>query len=81
MKIHVTEKHIRSGVRGSCSSDPISLAMKDAGLLKPWVSPDHITWDENHKHHSVETPDSVLYFIEMFDNNGYVVPFEFVLEG
>jgi single stranded DNA-binding protein len=81
MNIQVTEKHIRQGVRGSCSRDPISLAMKDAGLSSPWASPDHLQFRVRFKDYSVDTPESVLYFMQMFDNGGYVMPFEFELEG
>ena len=81
MKIQVTQKHIDEGFRGSCSSDPICLAMKDAGLKRPWVSPDHIAWDLDNRHYSVKTPELVWGFMVDYDTGRYVRPFEFELEG
>jgi len=80
MKISITQHHIDIGVRGSCSSDPIALAMRDAGLEKPFASPTHLTWRKNLKDYSVETPGDVVSFMESFDNKGWVKPFDFSLE-
>jgi len=80
MKIVVTQQNINKGLRGSCSSDPVSLAMKEAGLCSPWVSPAHISWRSKSKDYTVPTPDEVLVFIKGFDNNVSVEPFEFELE-
>lgn len=81
MKIQVTQKNIDLGLRGSCSRDPVSLAMKDAGLLRVWVSPIRIVWvDTLAQIHEVETPEDVLQFIKNFDNEMLVDPFEFLLE-
>ncbi len=80
MKISVTQQHINSGLRGSCSGDPISLAMKNAGLDKPWASPDHLAWRVGFRDYSVRTPENVVQFMQDFDNNKPVQPFEFEVE-
>jgi hypothetical protein len=79
MKISVNQKHIDIGVRGSCSSDPIALAMREAGLEKPHAGPSYISWRKNNKDYFVPTPTDVLQFMEAFDNKGHVKPFEFSL--
>ena len=79
MRISVTQKHIDSGVRGSCSSDPLALAMREAGLEKPHVGPTYITWRKSFRDYSEETPEDVLQFMEQFDNGGISRPFEFEL--
>jgi len=81
MRISVTQEHLNKGVQGSCSQDPISLAMKDSGLEKPWVSPDKICWRKDFRDYSVSTPNSVYSFLLLFDNGKPVVPFSFELEG
>ena len=68
MKISVTQHHLDIGVRGSCSSDPIALAMRDAGLERPHAGPTHLTWRKDFKDYSVETPGDVVSFMEIFDN-------------
>ena len=79
MRIQVTQQHINSGLRGSCSGDPISLAMKDAGLQKPWASTDHLAWRQEFRDYFAPVPENVLQFMIDFDNNREVQPFEFVL--
>ena len=84
MKIQVTQQHIDKGVRGSCSSDPICLAMKDAGFFRPWVSPDRIKtvgFNGGYMCEEFAVPESVLDFMRLYDNNLRVQPFEFSLEG
>lgn len=81
MKIQVTQKNISEGLVGSCTRDPVSLAMKDAGLLRVWVSPIRIVWVDNLAQiHEVETPEDVLQFMKSFDNELVSEPFEFELE-
>ena len=81
MKIQVTQKNISEGLVGSCTRDPVSLAMKDAGLLHPWVSPVRIAWNDNFGHpYEVSTPESVIQFMKSFDNELVSEPFEFFLE-
>ena len=83
MRINVTRRNIDEGQRGSCRRDPICLAMLDAGLLCPWVSPSSITWlDRGFVKKSVETPENVLQFMKEYDADDHwsVFPFEFELE-
>jgi len=81
VKIQVTQKNISEGLVGSCTRDPVSLAMKDAGLLRVWVSPIRIVWVDNLAQiHEVETPEDVLQFMKSFDNELVSEPFEFELE-
>jgi hypothetical protein len=81
MRIQVTQKHIDSGLRGSCSGDPVSLAMKDAGLRYPWAGPTRIVWVDNlSAQNEAETPESVIQFMKSYDNELVSEPFEFELE-
>ena len=79
MKITVTQQHIDNGDRGSCTHDPIALAMKDAGLEKAWSGVFGLSWRQNHKDYFVQTPKSVVEFMVAFDNKQPVEPFEFSL--
>ena len=83
MKISVTQKHIDAGVRGSCSQDPVALALREAGFHTPWVSSSGIrSYDSTRKKvQDFELPDDVLQFMRDFDNLVPVEPFEFELEG
>jgi len=81
MKISVTQSHIDAGLRGSCSGDPVALAMKESGLAEPWVSPTELRWKENGQVKVVESPPEVLEFIRNFDNIRCVDTFDFELEG
>lgn len=76
MKISITQQHIGMGVRGSTTSDPVALAMREAGLEKPWVSPSYLAWRKDNKDYSVRLPGSVLEFLKRFDNGLPVDPFE-----
>jgi hypothetical protein len=76
MRIQVTQKHINAGLRGSCSGDPICLAMKDAGLKNIWASPSQLRYNGR----ITEIPEEVLQFMKNFDNEMLVDPFEFLLE-
>lgn len=84
MLIHVTQDHINRGQRGSCSSDPVALALLDAGFIRPWVSPTGIRTDGFNGGFMREDwtmPEEVVEFIKNFDNFGFVDPFDFPLEG
>lgn len=71
MRVSVTQKHLDKGFRGSCSSDPVALAMRDLGLSRVSVTHDHIAWHRGHKAYSVKLT---------YDNGHPVVPFDFELE-
>jgi hypothetical protein len=77
MKITVTQQHIDQGLRGSCTGDPIALAMRDAGFSFVWVAPDRIEGDALTFH----IPEDVVEFMKCFDNERFVSPFTFELEG
>ena len=80
MKIQVTKDHIERGLRGSCTSDPIALAMTDAGCIKPWVGPGQIKWLDLYGFWRIApTPRKVLEFALKFDNQDPTEPFEFEL--
>ena len=79
MKITVTQEHIDNGDRGSCTHDPIALAMRNAGLEAPWVGPAGISWKIEHRNYFMQTPRIVLDFMLAFDNKQPVEPFEFSL--
>ncbi len=82
MKIQVTEQHIHYGLKGSCTSDCIALAMGDAGCCFPWASPTSLTWlNTRGDSFSINTPDEVLEFMKRWDNGSVCEPFEFELEG
>lgn len=84
MKIQVTQQHINSGSQGSCTNDPIALALKDSGFCEVWVSPAQlrvrITRDGPMIDHPM--PEEVLAFMYNFDNGRpqCAAPFEFELE-
>lgn len=80
MKISVTQAHIDNGVAGSCTHDPIALAMKEAGLEKPWVGVTYLCWRVNHRDYFIRVPDSVLEFMKAFDNRRDAEPFEFEVD-
>lgn len=82
MKITVTQKHINSGLRGSCTKDPVGLALKDAGLVDIWVSPTQLRYRlSNGDLVWTPIPENVEAFIRNFDNNRHTEAFEFELEG
>ena len=80
MIIQVTQQHIDFGLRGSCSSDPLSLAMLDAGLSEPWVSPTYLRWKKDGKTYFHPIPENVLQFIKRLDTGISAAPFEFSLD-
>ena len=66
MKISVIQHHINTGVRGNCKSDPIALALIDAGFKNPWVGPSYVRIDGGVK---INLPAEALDFIDVFDND------------
>lgn len=82
MKIHITQEHINLGERGSCTSDPLALALTTAGYIGVWVSPTsvHFTDKEFGYRHEVPLSPEVLDFIKAFDNGEIVLPFTFEME-
>ena len=82
MRISVTQRHINAGSRGSCTNDPIALALKDAGFSDPWVSVRTIQNGRGKEMVQWDSPREVQEFMDLFDNTRPgVQPFEFELEG
>lgn len=79
MKINVSSENIKHGLRGSCVSDPVALALKDAGFLSPYVGPNEIRVKDG-AGKSAPTPEIVIQFIEKFDNGENCEPFVFEVE-
>ena len=78
MKITVTQQHIDAGVRGSATSDPVALALKDAGWEKVYVNVFGIQLGKEKRY---PLPEGMWKFMYDFDNGNPVFPFEFELEG
>ena len=81
MKIQVTQQHIDSGVRGSCTSDPIALALREAGFPNVWVGVHYIDLEGRAGGDAgIRMPDEAYEFLKLFDNGLPCEPFEFDLE-
>lgn len=82
MKIQVTQDHIKNGVRGNCTKDPVALALLDAGFIAPWVSPTRIKYTDKEfgYRHEVDVPENVMDFLFRFDNELPVSSFNFEVE-
>jgi hypothetical protein len=81
MKIQVTQQHIDAGQKGSCTKDPVALALKEATGKEVWASPSYLVWWEDEIRKNVATPFKVYEFMRAYDNNEPVKSFEFELEG
>jgi hypothetical protein len=71
VKVQVTQQHIDSGVRGSCTSDPIALALKDLGFIRPWVGISYIYVSGRNGGFMKECatlPPEAYEFLKHFDN-------------
>ena len=70
MKIQVTEQHIHYGLKGSCTSDCIALAMGDAGCCFTLGLSDFVRQWLNTRgdSFSINTQDEVLRIYEDFDD-------------
>ena len=81
MKISVIQHHINTGVRGNCKSDPIALALIDAGCVQPYAGVTRLFWyDGDGEKHTAEITEQLYEFIRAFDQGEPVQPFEFELE-
>ena len=83
MKITVTQQHIDAGLKGSCTKDPVALAVLELGFVRPWVGATRLSFldRKSRKEHSYLIPWAVQEFMYAFDNSKPVLPFEFELEG
>jgi hypothetical protein len=77
MIIQVTQSHIDAGVRGSATSDPVALALKDAGWEKAYVNVFGIQRGPEKRY---PLPEGMWKFMYDFDNGILVFPTEFELE-
>lgn len=75
--VKVTQDHIDRGEPESCISCPVALAARDVGIRVD-VYAEAVVFHHNYK--TVRPPDSVSAFVERFDQNATVEPFEFYLE-
>jgi hypothetical protein len=80
VKLKITQDNIDHGLRGSSTSDPVALALKDKGFVRPYVGINEITV---HGRNNVvflkkcPTPPEVLAFLERFDQSLAVEPTSF----
>lgn len=77
MEIKVTADNIKHGLRGSCTSDPVALALTEAGFIRPYVGPSWIHVDGRNgrtTRQRAATPAAVLDFLERFDNGRDCAP-------
>lgn len=84
MRIRVTQDNINHGLRGSCTSDPVALALRDEGFLKPYVTAEKIQVDGRLGwrilRQTAPAPYSVYDFIHSFDQGEPVSPFSFEVD-
>ena len=74
-KITVTQEHIDKGI-SDCEKCPIALAMKDAGVNRPFVGVMSIRDYNNNFFHY---PKKVQWFRHRFDRHLSVKPISFIL--
>lgn len=83
MRITVTRDNINHGLRGSCTSDPVALALRDEGFLKPYVTAEKIQVEGylGRSFMQIEpAPYSVYDFVHSFDQGEPVSPFSFEVD-
>lgn len=81
MKINVTAKDIRMGIRGNCLKCPIAIALKRAFKAKE-VTVTTITFLVDRlkfRIHELDDDSNIVSFIEDFDQGVPVKPFSFEL--
>jgi hypothetical protein len=80
MKIQITEKCIKNGIRRDVHCCPIALALQRAGLRDVHVSNRYIQGNGKFKHYAFKLPRKAIAFIWDFDRKKPVKPFAFVLK-
>ena len=78
MKIKVTEKDIKEGVKFSAKMCPVSLALRRNGVKRPRVYVGHIQHGPRDDWTVTWNPYKVEQFILKFDSGKKVKPFKFV---
>ena len=81
IKVSVTEKHIKKATGGGRSC-PIAQSLHDMGYKECWVYPMSVRLDESEevRRSPITLPEEAQMFIQAFDNDIPVAPFEFELE-
>jgi len=79
LKVRVTAKDIRAGVREKAEWCPVALAIGRVTGVRPSVYADHVRVYVEGGFYEVTLPGKVLRFIDSFDNNTHVEPFTFTL--
>lgn len=80
--IKVTKENIELGLAKDGEFCPVGLALKDAGLFRPWVTRSFIRGRPplgSEKVVNMDTPENVTRFISRFDNHRPVKPFNFYI--
>ena len=77
MKIKVTQVHIDLGKKENCILCPIALAFLDLGYKEIHVYREFVLADEL----AFDLPDNARVFIDDFDCDRHVEPFEFKIEA
>lgn len=75
--IHITQDNIDHGLRGSSTQDPVALALRDAGFIRPFVGIYEIRLKSDRRvggHITVPLPLAIQDFIAMFDQGEKVEP-------
>ena len=81
MRVKVSNEHIEKGEVGMPKCCPVALAMKDMGMVDPFVDSMGIRFSLLGHRHYASTPNVVNDFLYKFDYGREVEPFEFELEG
>ena len=76
MKLTVTEKHIRDGIRGKPKSCPIALALCEAGYEDCFVGPSVVSFADSDS----KLPKVARLFVFDFDHEIDVQPIAFELK-
>jgi hypothetical protein len=77
MKIKVTQEDIDNGQRKSCSCCPVALAMKRVLDIDVKVGDNKFVLTSSDEFTILELPKEARIFIDAFDNDELVEPFEF----
>jgi hypothetical protein len=79
--IRVTQEHIKQGMPRYTGGCPVALACRDAGLDNAYVGWEYITWGlHDDPGHQTIVPPEVQGKINLYDERGYMQPFEFTLD-
>jgi hypothetical protein len=79
--IRVTEEHIKQGTPRYTGGCPVALACRDAGLDNAYVGWALITWGlHDEPGRQTILPEEVHGKISLYDETGYMHPFDFTLD-